>query len=344
MRVVLVIGFSCVIACGSNNNGPPSIDTSGDNLCDQIASVACYDLYQCCPEGQIERDLGIQNPESQDQCESDVRKQCVQGLATFESSLAAKRVTFDASVMNTCLKALLPGSGGCATVDATLPWTDACAMSPWTGNVSDGGMCFYSFECAGTGSGTSFCAPNQTCMPLPGNGMPCSAQGCAQGNYCDTTMPPETCKPLQGPNGTCTSSAQCMKGLFCNIGTGTGTCQALLAGGETCTSSAACESNDCLPGTCSTTNQQCFTNANCEGMCGSGPLTGEFCGSDQNCEGHCSVTTTTTCVTAANCPTSESCVLYPCNLGTCTGDVVCAATQVTVDYCTGPESELGALE
>jgi hypothetical protein len=343
MRVVFIVGLSCLVACGSNGNGPPSVDTNQANLCDQIAAVACYDLYQCCPEGQIEQALNIQNPESQAQCESDVHKQCDRGLATFEASLAAKRVTFNASVMNTCLKALLPPANECATVDATLPWTDACMMSPWTGNVADGGMCFYNFECAGVGSGTSFCAPNQTCMPLPGNGMPCSPQGCAQGNYCDTTTATRTCKPLQGANGACTSTAQCMKGLFCDIQTGTGTCQTLLAGGEPCTSSTSCESNDCLPGTCSTTNQPCLTSANCEGTCSSGPLTGNFCTSDQNCDGHCSVTTTTTCITAGNCPATETCVLYTCNQGTCVGDVECASTQVTVDYCSGPETELGAL-
>jgi len=157
MRVAFVIGLSCVIACSSNGNGPPNVDTSADNLCDQIAAVACYDLYQCCPEGLIEQALEIQNPESQDQCESDLHKQCVRALVTFESSLAAKRVTFDASVMNACLKALLPPSNECATVDTTLPWTDACMMSPWTGNVADGGMCFYNFECAGVGSGTATC-------------------------------------------------------------------------------------------------------------------------------------------------------------------------------------------
>jgi hypothetical protein len=117
-----------------------------------------------------------------------------------------------------------------------------------------------------------------------------------------------------------------------------------LAGGEPCTSSNACESNECLPGMCAGTNQQCFTNANCEGSCSSGPLTGDFCTTGQNCEGHCSVTTTTTCVTAGSCPVSETCVLYTCNQAMCEGDIVCAATQVTVDYCTGPQSELGTLE
>ena len=340
MRVVLAIGCSWLIACGSDN-GPPSISTSADNLCDQIAAVACYDLYDCCSEGEIERDLNIQNPESQDQCNEDVSKLCERSFATVESSLAANRVTFNPSLMNDCLKSLLPTGDVCATVDTMLPWTAACKMTPFTGNVADGSMCFYTFECAGTGPSTSFCAPDQTCKALPTNGMPCSTEGCAAGNYCDPTA---TCKPLQSMGGTCTSTTECATGLFCDTTTGPGTCEMLLAGGDACTSSAACESNECLPGTCSGTTQECFTSANCEGTCTTGPLTGDFCVTDQNCEGHCSVTTTTTCTTATNCPATESCVLYTCNTPTCEGDIVCAATQVTVDYCTGPASELGQLE
>ena len=342
MRVVIVIGLSCGIACGGGSS-PPSVNTDKSNLCEQIAAVACYDLYQCCSEGEIEHDLGITTPESQDQCNSDVNKLCERDLATVESSLAANRVTFDASVLNTCLKSLLPPANECATVDTMLPWTAGCMMSPYVGNVADGDMCFYNYECKGTGPGTSYCSPDQTCMALPGNGMPCSAQGCAQGTYCNTTTGTDTCQPLQGAGGPCISVTDCMTGLYCDATTGAGTCQPLLAGGEACTSSTACESNDCIPGMCAGTNNSCYTSANCEGTCASGPLMGSFCTTNQNCEGHCSVTTTTTCVTSTNCPATETCDLYTCNLGTCEGDIVCAATQVTVDYCTGPVSALGTV-
>jgi hypothetical protein len=341
---MFAIGVSCLVACGGGGGGPPSIGTTKDNVCDSIAQVACYDLYQCCAEGEIERDLGIQNPESESDCEQDIQRHCVRSLATFEASLQSNRVKFDGSVLDTCLKALLPPDGECASVDTMLPWTAGCMMSPWSGNVADGAQCFYTYECAGTGPGTSYCAPNQMCAALPTSGMPCSAEGCAASNYCDTTT--DTCKPLQGVGGTCTASSQCMKDMFCQFtgGTGPGTCQMLLAGGEACTSSASCESDECFPGTCSGTTVSCYTSSQCNGTCSSGPFVGEFCTTDTSCEGHCSVTTTDTCASSVSCPATESCVLYTCNHPTCDGDIVCAATQVTIDYCTGPESEIGAIE
>ena len=342
MRTAFVVGVSVLVGCGGGGGGAPSVNTSKDNLCDQIAQVACYDLYQCCSEGEIEKDLNIQNPESQDQCTQDIQRRCVRALATYESSLTANRVKFDSSVMNTCLESLLPADGICADVDTALPWVEACMMSPWTGNVADGAMCFYNFECAGTGPGTSYCAPNQTCTALPTTGMPCSPQGCTAGDYCNTTD--DMCVPLQAVGGMCAGSAQCQKGLFCSTAMVPNTCQMLLAGGAACTSSAACESNQCFPGTCSGTTSSCFTSAGCNGTCSAGPLAGEFCTTDTNCEGHCSVTTTTTCTTGTICPGVETCVFNTCNHPTCEGDIVCAATQVTVDYCSGAVSELGAIE
>ena len=120
MRLAFVVGVTWLIACGGGSSGPPSVSTSKDNVCDQIADVVCYDIYQCCAEGEIENDLGIQNPESQDQCTDDIKRRCVRGLATYESSLAGNRVTFDASVMNTCLSALLPGSAAAARPSAAI--------------------------------------------------------------------------------------------------------------------------------------------------------------------------------------------------------------------------------
>ena len=342
MRAACVVALSCVVACGGSGGGPPSVSTSKDNVCAQIAQVACYDLYQCCAEGEIEKDLGIQNPESQDQCNQDIQRRCERALATYESSLAANRVKFDSSVMNNCLEALLPVDNMCADVDTALPWTDVCMMSPWTGNVADGGMCFYGFECAGTGPGTSYCAPNQTCTALPTTGMACAIGGCTAGDYCNNM---DMCVPLQAVGGVCTGTSQCAKGLFCNTATTAPyTCQMLLTGGEACTTSSACESDQCLPGTCSGTTNSCYTSAGCEGSCSAGPLVGEFCTTDQNCEGHCSVTTTETCTSVTICPGVETCVYNTCTHPTCDGDIVCAATQVTVDYCSGVESEIGALE
>jgi len=337
MRASLGLGVLAVLAvgCGGDDSGKPAVSTNQDNVCDQVAAVACYDLYQCCSEGEIEKDLGVTDPRTEDQCREDVSRICARNFARFEASLAAKRVTFTASAMNACLTALLPADSECATVDSMVPWTAPCMESVWTGAVAEGGMCFYGFECAGSPD-TSYCAPNQTCKALPTAGQPCSLQGCAAGNYCASTI----CAPLLGVGGLCASNTQCAKDLFCDLG-GSGSCQPLRQGGEACTSNSGCASAQCLPGTCTGTNQSCYTSANCNGTCTTGPLLGSFCSVDTNCQSHCSVTTTQSCVTSTTCPATETCVPYTCTHPTCSGDIVCASRQLTVDYCTGPASVLG---
>ncbi len=341
MRAALGLALVSLVACGSDST-KPSISTSKDNVCDQIAQVACYDMYQCCSEGEIEKDLGVTDPRTEDQCRDDIRRLCERRLADAEASLTAGRVTFDSGAMNTCLKAILAPDNECATVVDKLPWTDACMMSAWVGTVPVGGQCFFAFDCAG--DGTAYCAPNQTCTALPTAGQPCSFnQPCAMGDYCDFTN--DQCKALQGQGGMCTSTAQCNKDLFCDLsgGTGTGSCQALHGGGEPCTSPQACESGQCNPGRCMRNNNSCYTSASCSKYCGAGPFQNSFCSSDTSCEGYCSVTTTQLCTASTQCPqtpTPETCIFYPCVADTCVGDVVCSSSQVTVDYCTGA---VGAL-
>jgi hypothetical protein len=133
-----------------------------------------------------------------------------------------------------------------------------------------------------------------------------------------------------------------MQGLFCDLSSNPtlGACAVPRDGGQPCTSNQACKSMQCVPGSCSRNNQTCFTNSQCSRFCSAGPLIGDFCTTDQNCEGHCSTTTAQTCTSSTSCPTGETCVFYPCTQDTCMGDIVCAAQQVTVDYCTGA---VGAL-
>src|SRR5262249_15353610 len=149
---------------------------------------------------------------------------------------------------------LLAPASSCATVEQMVPWTIACKDSPWVGTVATGGQCFYSFECANSGS--SYCAPNQTCTALPTDGMPCAQlQGCAEGFYCSGG----TCRAQAGPGAPCTSVTQCMKDLFCDLSATMPTCQVLKGPGEACTGPQSCRAGQCLPGTCMGTGQQCYT-------------------------------------------------------------------------------------
>jgi len=334
MRSRLACGALAIVAvalgCGSgDDNSAPSVSTSSSNVCSQLAAVACYDLYQCCATGEIDQYLQLDNPEPVDTCKSDLQKRCERAYADVEASLVATRVKFDTDTMNTCLKALVAPSNACATVGDSLPWATACMQSAWVGTVNEGGQCFFSYECANTG--TQFCASNQTCTGLPTAGMPCSAQGCALGNYCNGT----TCAAQVGLGMPCISSAACDTNLFCDTTQTSPTCTALEAGGQPCDGNTECMSGVCNPGTCEGTGEACLNNSGCEGHCSNAPSTTCVVGDDFECgEGHCSITTEDFCDTAANCPVGETCVLPAMCVGQCQG-TVCAETEVTADYCTG---------
>lgn len=338
----VAVGFAVVIACGGDDG--VSINTNKDNVCSQIAEVACHNLYQCCTEGEIENYLNVSDPRTEAQCRDDLTKACDRQEARIQDAITNKRVTFDSKIMNDCLESIVAPSGTCASVDMMAPWVDACMDSAWIGAVADGGMCHAGFECVTD----SYCSPGETCIALPTANMPCSSNGCASGLYCNAG----TCAALVAQGGMCTSTSQCAKDLFCDTTSATPTCTALHAGGEHCTSSSTCASNQCLPGTCTNSTSTCYTDANCGGRCQTGNF---FCSVDRDCgNGTCSNSPTTFCSSDLTCQglgsgsgsgsgsgTSGTCVYTNhCMPGTCQGDIVCADAQVVVDYCS---QALGAL-
>jgi hypothetical protein len=302
-------------------------------VCSEIAEVACHNLYQCCSEGEIEDFLNVTDPRSEQECQEDVRRQCARSIAKLDAAIEAKRVRFDAAIMNNCLEALVAPSDRCATVDSVLPWADACMNSAWVGLVPDGSQCFGTFECEGADSA---CAPNQICTARPTDGQPCSATvGCATGNFCQTG----TCRRQLGEGQPCTSEIQCLDELFCNFAAAQPVCAAVHDGGQPCTGNSSCKSNQCIPGTCSNSTQQCFTNSNCSGRCADD---NSICTQDSQCAlGTCSMTATT-CTSPLDCTGTGNTCVFPvrCNPGTCVGTPVCTEAQLVVDYC---EDALGAL-
>ena len=243
-----------VIGCGSSDdNGPPSIATTSDNVCTEVAAVACYNWYQCCSEGEIEHNLGVSDPRTESQCREDVAKLCERAITREAFSLAEGRVTFDNAAADSCLKALIAPDNMCSTVSATLPWEDACMMPAWIGAVALGGECDYAYEC--TNPDANYCSANRHCAARPTLGQPCDT-GCATGLYCNLG----TCAMQLGTGGPCTSSMQCMKGMFCDFTQATAVCEPLREPGESCTGSQSCRLGDCLPGQCTGSTQQCFAS------------------------------------------------------------------------------------
>lgn len=339
MRTAIACGaFIVLVSCGGSNG--LDINTTQDNVCDQIAEVACFDMYQCCSEGEIEKVLAVSDPRTQADCQTDLATRCRRQAADLSFSIKNKHVKFDSKVMNDCLKGFVAPSNSCVAVESVKPWAMACMTSAWTGIVEAGGTCDFSYEC----SKDAFCAGNRTCVALPTESMPCSTvQGCASGLFCDTTpVTGAVCHALLGAGVACTSSPQCQKGLFCDTTAPIGmrTCTPLLANGVTCGSSASCTSNLCLTGTCSITGFSCLSDASCGGRCSNNPILS--CTTDTQCGGTCSGTTTP-CVVQTDCTaTGSTCVFPKCNLGKCMGNV-CADPHLTIDYCQNALTDLPLL-
>src|SRR4051812_28901240 len=131
-----VFAMCVVIAAGcggSDGNGRPSVKTTEDNACSEEARVACYNMYSCCSEGEIEQRLRVTDPRTEDECISDVERLCERSLARIEFSRHNNRVRFDAAALNSCLSAIEAPADTCATISTALPWVAACMTSAWTG-------------------------------------------------------------------------------------------------------------------------------------------------------------------------------------------------------------------
>jgi hypothetical protein len=322
-----LIAITFLFGCG----GGVDINADQSNVCEQVAAVACHNLYQCCAEGEIERFLGVSDPRTETECRDDIGRRCARSIAALDFGIQQKHLRFDSKIMNGCLNALIAPSNTCATIESALPWTDACIDSAWVGLVDNAGACLSTIECA---SKDSFCGANQTCIALPGDGQPCSAFGCASGTFCSAG----TCRAQLAAGAACTSSVQCLKGLFCDVAALPAACAPLREPGQACAGNATCTSNQCNPGTCMGSTLSCFTNNNCSGHCADDS---SFCITDGDCAPGACTTSGLFCSTVTPCAVGTTCVFpVKCNPGACIGDVVCAEPHVTVDYCQGAINDL----
>jgi hypothetical protein len=313
------------VGCGGGVN----VNTNADNVCSEIAEVACHNLYQCCTEGEIEDTLQVTEPRTERQCREDLTLKCQRATITLTDSLAAGRVTFNKERMNSCLDSIVAPGDSCGMVVSELPWTAPCMEPAWVGTVAVGDSCFFAHDCAGAPD--NFCAPNQKCTAKPTGGFPCGT-GCASAFYCGIGG---VCQPKAAVGGPCTSAVQCQKDLFCDISPGStmGACAAKLPGGSACTTSDGCISATCIPGKCMGTTQSCFRDTDCSGHCANSSIT---CTMSSQCStGTCSVggnscSSPTQCVAGG----TDTCV-FPvlCLPGDCIGDPVCTSSLLSVNYC-----------
>jgi hypothetical protein len=333
MRGSLFVSSLVVFAIGCGDEGV-NIDTNDSNVCDEVAEVACHNLYQCCTEGEIESRLKVSEPRTELQCREDISRACERDTASLAFSIQEGRVRFDGEVMNGCLSALVAPENTCAEVLPALPWTEACMNTAWVGTVAVDGACFFNVECAGAPD--NFCAPNRKCQARPGHGQPCGS-GCASQFYCTGGL----CQPRLPAGGLCAQTSECQTGLFCNTSLPMPACTAPGEDGATCTSSSACKSNQCIPGTCAGSSNSCYLDTQCSGRCADD---NSSCSNASQCAPGTCMLSGFSCSSPTSCGTSDTCVFpVQCLPGDCVGDPVCAPTQLTVDYCEDPFRDLPGI-
>jgi hypothetical protein len=332
LGTVLLVGAAMFVGCKSN--GDPEVSVNQENLCEEVAEVACHDMWSCCAEGEIESILNVDEPRTEGQCREDVQVLCERGLAQRQFSVDNGRARFEASAAEACLEGLVVGDE-CAVFATAVPWAEECVNELWVGLVADGGACFYGYECAGA---DSFCGPNRVCTPLPGDGQLCPQQDCATGLFCNAG----TCRPLRAATEACTRNDMCQAGLFCNFDAEPEpVCAPLRAIGEACGASSHCTSAFCVPGICAGANRQtCFEDATCNGACADD---GSFCTTASQCgQGTCSVGMNV-CSSNLQCVAGGGDVCnFPvaCNPPNCVGDPVCGENFFATDFCEDAISSL----
>lgn len=328
MRVAFlsVIGL-LVAACGEDG---VTVSTNEDNFCDEVAEVACHNLYQCCTEGEIESYLSVDDPRTELQCRDDAKRRCERNFVAVSDSLKQKRMTLDTTKLDACLQAYVAPDGVCSQVAMELPWLESCKENPFVGQVAIGGTCFFSLDCAGAPDST-FCGTDQKCKAKPTAGFPCTGNNCAKGFYCGAN---NTCAPRVALGAPCTQANQCEDKLFCDTSATMPVCAEPKAGGEACTSDLGCKSTDCVPGMCAAGNvsQICYKDADCGKRCGG---TGISCQTPAYCGNGTCTNFGTSCNDSVTCPSGSQCVYtIDCVPVDCVGDPVCTLEYVAVDYCT----------
>ena len=319
---VAAVFAAALAACPETEEGRPTVDSTTENFCVEVAKVACYNMFRCCTGAEIEGLLGLTQSTTEEECRRDVKLICLNDTADIRDSMTYGRVRLNTGALNLCLEAMMAPEGICYQHRADIPWTEVCEQPILSGLVAPGQQCLYDYECFEN----SYCAPDRTCRELPQLGQQCPGGICADGLYCDWNQ--GTCQARKGANQTCDTSYECAENLYCHVSTGGNTCQATKQNGILCANDYECASDFCLPGVCDD-NSACYTDDDCPGTCQG---SGDNCWISDDCPGTCSGSTDT-CWYDYDC-TSNLCIHEEC-LGVCHGTPVCADYYTVVGYCPG---------
>ncbi len=304
-----------------NGDGEPAVDVTLDAYCQQVAEVACHNIWHCCTGQQIEDALGITISIEPPECRRDVELICADRLAPMLWAAYKGSVRLQEQDATACMGSMLL-DGACFQHVSEIPWDRWCGESHWKGTLDPGQECLYSFEC----KQGAYCAADRKCKAYPKQGQECEAGICQPGLFCNAEG---KCEYQKSSGQRCENADWCGAELYCEFNDeGEGTCLGLKSLGVTCKGHYQCHSEFCIPGLCDN-GMECFEEAQCPGNCTG---SGNACYSDYDCQPYCAQSHYP-CETDWDCAEGESCITQSCQQR-CLGESVCAERWTVIDYCT----------
>jgi len=300
------------------------VDVKTDNFCDQVAKVACENIFTCCTGKKIEEMFGVTISTQKDKCKRDVKLACEDSNAQLLYALAKGTVSVDAKAATACLASFLVGDQ-CFQLAADDPTVEPCKTPAFTGLQGVGKACVYSIECVAN----TYCGPDRKCRALPKIDEACDNLGpqpCSTGLYCDEDY---TCQFLRKSGEECDGINPCAEALYCSPEDDGDLCRSLKTVGASCAGDGECASGYCIPGLCSDGNQ-CFSDDDCDGTCSD---TGKPCSGDADCAGTCTKSGDP-CLADWDCYEADDTCEHPKCEGSCHGQPVCGEEYFEINYCT----------
>ncbi len=269
VAVVFVSAPIVAIGCGGEvDDGSATGPVTIEDLCDQMAAIACDRPDRCCDQAGHDYDVAA--------CKRGETAECKTAVA----KLTAAGATYDASAASRCLDALRAASTGCGRNEPEGDAVEAACGGVFVGKTALGDKCSEDVACApvagrqvdcasageerrctlrsrvgeacgNTSSGVVECERGLACKTEGGAGVcveraqkgeSCEGVSCAGGLACDFDS--RTCVEPPAIGGACTIT--CATGAYCS----SGTCVSQKALGESCGSSTECATRICSGGKC----------------------------------------------------------------------------------------------
>jgi len=353
LKIVLILAGICIgtgmlAASCDTGGGGLKVKIDNDNLCSEIARIACHNMFRCCEGQEIEGKLGLEQSKTEDDCRKDLELECKNTHARLLYALEAGTAALNVDFANQCFNAIVAPDGVCFLYTSDPAHLEPCQEDMIDGLLDEGDECLpeLTFECGDN----AWCAKNRQCMSLPATGDPCGPDNrCADDLYCGQDGEKgRICMMVKDTGEECESDAECGKGSYCSHEVPEAPeCARKKDDGSECTGNNDCESNNCVPGVCDD-GSECY-GEKCSGTCDI--PAGLECKKDEDCGGNCSISGrpcednydcwepyddagTGDAGTDAGGNYLDECIHNECQgQGDCHGTPECATNYMMIDYC-----------